>query len=60
MLMESEHSMAREDREGSATEREFMSISPAVKARGLLGVTGLVVIHQLPKGKLGWRENTWA
>jgi hypothetical protein len=25
MLMESEHSMAREDRDGSATEMEFMA-----------------------------------
>jgi hypothetical protein len=28
MLMESEHNMAREDREGSGVEIEFMAISP--------------------------------
>jgi hypothetical protein len=27
MLMESEHSMAREDREGSGVEMEFMAMS---------------------------------
>jgi hypothetical protein len=28
MLIESEHSMAREDRDGSGVEMEFMAISP--------------------------------
>jgi hypothetical protein len=38
--MESEHSMAREDRDGSGVEMEFMAISPGFSWEVFLGWQG--------------------
>jgi hypothetical protein len=66
MLMESEHSMAREDRDGSGIEIEFMTMSPEAEF-GVGGKTPRVIVdkglqgdrkRQCPTGQIVVRYGT--